>query len=173
MEVAAALSGRPSSRRPSRHTPPHPLGCRISMRKVKGYQRRDVEFFVNSQAVCLSLPMIRSLRCLRNAKGPSRASPARNSRGFSSRRFSSSLTCTHQPFSLPLPLLLFFLLFLFIVLLLLLLRYSSFFIPFFHPLSWSHCSRSPPRVVLATDLRQDLAVKYDGSLQDALIFRRA
>lgn len=81
MEVAAALSGRPSSRRPSRHTP-HPLGCRISMRKVKGYQRRDVEFFVNSQAVCLSLPMIRSLRCLRNAKGPSRASPARNSRGF-------------------------------------------------------------------------------------------
>lgn len=94
-EVAAALSGWPGfSLHPSSLSlsPSLPVGCRISMRKVKGYQRRDVgEFFVNSQAVCLSLPMIRcSLRCLRNAKGPS---PSCNSAEDSRRRFSSSLTC--------------------------------------------------------------------------------
>lgn len=103
MEVAAPLRCQgghppPPPRRPRDHPP---LGCRISMRKVKGYQRRDVEFFVNSQAVCLSLPMIRSLRCLRNAKGPSPSPFVRATPQDSSRRSSSSLTCT-RPSSSPL-----------------------------------------------------------------------
>lgn len=47
-----------------------PLDVALACAKLRAINVATSEFFVNSQAVCLSLPMIRSLRCLRNAKGP-------------------------------------------------------------------------------------------------------
>jgi len=70
-------------------SPTSPLDVALACAKLRTINVATSEFFVNSQAVCLSLPMIRSLRCLRNAKGPSPS----NSVEDSSRRFSSSLTC--------------------------------------------------------------------------------
>lgn len=76
-EVAAALSGWPGfSLHPSSLRPPPfpslplPLDVALACAKLRAINVATSEFFVNSQAVCLSLPMIRSLRCLRNAKGP-------------------------------------------------------------------------------------------------------
>lgn len=47
------------------------LNVALACAKLRAINVATSEFFVNSQAVYLSLPMIRSLRCLRNAKGPS------------------------------------------------------------------------------------------------------
>lgn len=95
-EVAAALSGWPGFSLHPFLSPAFPLDVALACAKLRAINVATSEFFVNSQAVCLSLPMIRSLRCLRNAKGPSSSNSTENS----SRRFSSSLTC-RTPRSLP------------------------------------------------------------------------
>lgn len=92
---AAALSSPAPSLPSLTHPATAPLDVALACAKLRAINVATSEFFVNSQAVCLSLPMIRSLRCLRNAKGPSPEDP--------SRRFSSSLTCCtpRLPPSLP------------------------------------------------------------------------